>query len=184
MDRREVVAERAVRRPICRTLVRLRSVTVRRRGEVVAVATEVGDGIDTAEVRRRIGMGRTPARVPVRMAATSRTLHRRRNGEGIGHRRRRTTTGRTSGTGRPGNRNGISTIGVVRQPGGVPVRSNVAAVTAGESHPRGASHARARATTTVRRLRIEVVAGLGRGTDHAAAIGATPAEAGPDHRRV
>uniref|UniRef100_A0A8D8NLI0 (northern house mosquito) hypothetical protein n=1 Tax=Culex pipiens TaxID=7175 RepID=A0A8D8NLI0_CULPI len=129
-------------------------------------------------------MGRTHARVPVQMAATNRTLHRRPSGEGIVHRRRRITTGRTSDIGCLGNRSGISTIGVVRQPGGVPVRSNGAVVTAGESHPREASHARARATTTVRRLRIEVVAGLGPGIGHAAAIGATPVEAGPDHRRV
>lgn len=159
------------------------------RREVAAAAAAgmgVGVGIDTA-VRRRIGTDR--ARVPVRMVATSRTLRRRPSGEGIGLRRKRTTTGRISGTGHLGNRNGISTIEEVRRHrGGVPVRwsAPAAAVTeaADEDRPPRASHDRARATITARRHRIEVEAGHDRGIGHEARPVVTPVVAGHDHRRV
>lgn len=144
----------------------------------------VGGGIVTA-VRRRTGTDRRE-RVPVRMDATSRTLRRRPSGEGIGPRRKRTTTGRISGTGHPGSRSGISTIGEVRRRrGGVPVRwsAPAAAVTAAVDgdHPPRASPDRARATTTAPRPRIEVEAG--HGTDHEAPPVATRVAAVRDHLR-
>lgn len=166
---------------ICPMSVRSLLAIVQRRG---AAGMGVGVGIDTA-VRRRIGTDR--ARVPVRMVATSRTLRRRPSGEGIGHHRRRTTTGRISGTGHLGNRNGISMIGEVRRHrGGVPVRwSAPAAVTEAvdEDRPPRASHDRARTTTTVHRHRIEVGAGHDRGIGHEVPPVGTRVVAGHDHRR-
>lgn len=177
-----MAAERADLR-ICPMSVRSPSAIVQRRGAVMGV----GVGIDTAVRRHRRRIGTDRARVPVRMVATSRTLRRRPSGAGIGHHRKRTTTGRISGTGHLGNRSGISTIGEDRrQRGGVLVRwSEPAVVTeaVGEDRPQRASRDRARTTTTVHRHRIEVEAGPGHGTGREVPPVVTRVVAGHDHLR-
>lgn len=129
----------------------------------MTVLRPAATGID---VLPRPAPGRVPAEtcgtVRVQMVDTSLIHRRHRNDGGIDHPRRRTTTGRISGTGL-GNRNGTCmTEGVILHLRGgfqgVPVQY----LAIGEGvHPHLQSHDLARITIALRRIEVGVVLVLG-----------------------